>query len=182
MKRIPTILAILTILALSTNAFGQNRYGWTISNSNVDPLSNTGSPLPFGTYYLWLNCSTVEGMASAEFDIVSTQITHLATIVQNGFLNAGGTANLLLAVGGCPPGPVIAANLLVQDPVGGTMCMAPSALNGLKVTVDCQPLPSPWPIDWIGWSSAGPVCEKGEQCPPDAVETFSWGAVKGLYH
>jgi hypothetical protein len=184
MKRFTTILAVLSVLVLATSAFGQNRYGWTISNSNADPFSNSGAPLPFGTYYLWYQCSTVDGISAAEFDIVSLGISHLATIVQNGFLNAGGTANLLLAVGGCPLGPVVAANLLVQD-AGGTMCLAPSAVNGLNVSVDCRPLPDPWPNDWVGFNSAGTPCpdqsDPSELCPPDAVEQTSWGHLKALY-
>jgi hypothetical protein len=43
-------------------------------------------------------------MAAAEFGIASTGVVHLATSPQNGFLNAGITTDLLLAVGGCPGG------------------------------------------------------------------------------
>lgn len=94
----------------------------------------------------------------------------LATTPVNGFLNAGGTTNLLLAVGGCPPGPVVAANLLTLS-LPGSICLAPSAQNGVKGTVDCSPNPQLWSIDWRGL----------ELLPPVSVEPTTWGSVKQRY-
>ena len=60
-------------------------------------------------------------MAGAEFAIQTTgpDLTHVATTPMNGVLNAGTTDQLLLAVGGCPTGPFLAATLLmvVTDPI-----------------------------------------------------------------
>jgi len=155
------IFAAFAALAAPTSSFGQPMpYGWTVSASNTDPLENTGSIVGL-TAYLWFYCanppgSLEPGMSAAEFDLVTVGGIHLATITQNGFLNAGGTTNLLLAVGGCPAGPQVAANLLISavaPPV--RVSIVPSAANGNKVTVDCSVDPSAWPIGWIGFNDPG---------------------------
>lgn len=182
MKPFATTLALLATLVFTGSALG-NQYGWTISNSNSDPFSNEGTATNgVATLFLWFECSDVEGMAAAEFDLVSSGINHLATTAVNGYLNAGGTTNILLAVGGCPTGPVIAANLLVLD-TPGTMCFGPSANNGLLVTVDCQPQPTAFEATTNGYSSMGanPCAFGNPLCLPDAVETTSFGEIKGLY-
>jgi hypothetical protein len=187
MKRLITILTLIAVLAIPASSFAQaSPYTWTISASATNPLVNTTAPT-FGTafYKLWLYCCDLpgglqDGMASAQFDVVSAGPTHLATIVKNGFLNAGGTTNLLLAVGGCPCGPINAADLLVVS-LPGTMALAPSA-NGTKGTVDCSPNPSLWPIDWIGLGIGGPPPGKGVgNCIIVSVEESTWGSIKGLY-
>jgi hypothetical protein len=184
MKTRSTIAASLAVLLIATAASGTpcskgdifcyygSEYGWTISASSTDPFSNT-SVATFGvaTYYLWLQCSPFpqEGMTAAEFDLVASGPIHLATVVINGFLNAGGTSNLLLAVGGCPGGPVVAAHLLVLD-LPGSFCIAPSA-NGIKGVVDCEPKPSLWPMNWIGLAIQNPV----------SVDETTWGRIKERY-
>lgn len=183
-KTTTTLLALALALIFATAALAGNEYGWTISNSNSDPFSNTGAPTGgVATYYLWFQCSTVEGMAACEFAITSTGISHLATTAVNGYLNAGSTNQLLLAVGGCPPGPVIACNLLVLDAAGGEMCITDSQQNGLRVTVDCQAQPTAFPLNHIGFSSTGgrPSCDFTGFCPSIAIEDNSWGSIKGMY-
>jgi len=160
---------------------------WTISSSNIDPFANTGSIVGL-TAYLWFACanfpgSIPDGIAAAEFNILTSGFVHLATITQNGFLNAGGTSNLLLAVGGCPSGPVVAANLLVQrTQEAATICLAPSP-SGLKVVVDCRPVPDIWSIFWTGFSTVGNPCSKGaDDCGIfTQLERMSWGKIKALY-
>ena len=147
-------------------------YGWMISASASDPfvhkVAATGG---LATYYLWFYCvGFTQGLSAAEFDVVASGPIHVATIPVNGFLNAGGVTNLLLAVGGCPSGPVVAANLLVIDNPG-SLCLAPSAQNGVKGAVDCTTVPQLWPIEWIGV----------EILPTTAVESESWGEVKQRY-
>jgi len=187
MKRLLTILTAVALLALPAASLADNLpgnpYGWTVSNSSSDPLSNTGAIVGL-TAYLWFYCanppgSLQDGMSAAEFDIATVNGVHLATITQNGYLNAGGTTNLLLAVGGCPGGPVVAANLLIQTLVAPvSVSLVPSAANGNKVVVDCSAAPSAWPMDWIGFNNEG----KGNLgCKEVSVESSSWGTIKGLY-
>jgi hypothetical protein len=188
MKRILNTVAALSVLTLATSAFASNEpYGWTISASPTDPFQNTATPT-FGvtTYYLWLACCDLpdplqDGMSAAEMDLVATGSTLLATITQNNFLNAGGTSNLLLAVGGCPCGPVVAANLLVTS-LPGNICIAPSAANGILGAVDCAPAPSLHGIDWVGLDLGGGACGMGLICEkPVSLEATNWGTIKGLY-
>ncbi|MGH2570851.1 MAG: hypothetical protein ACRDGR_06475 [bacterium] len=182
MKRLFLAATIAVSLAAPTARAGaDNRYGWTISNSSTNPLANTGTATSSVTsLYLWFYCSGSEGMAAAEFDIEASGISHLATTTMNGFLNAGGTSNLLLAVGGCPEGPVLAANLLVLD-APGTLCLVPSAANGVRGTVDCDELrPSLWNVDWIGYSSRGDACRVGVLCD-SPLESQAWSQVKSRY-
>lgn len=156
---------LLLLLAWTPGAVAQESpYEWTISASVTDPYVNTTSPTgTLATFYLWLACceeSQVQGMAAAEFDLVSSGPTHMATTPQNGFLNAGNTSTLLLAVAGCPCGPIVAAELLViAEP--GTMSFAPSAFSGTKGTADCEFSPTVHPIDWRGIGIGVDPPEKG---------------------
>jgi len=147
------LLFALLLACAPPAAAGESPYEWTISASATDPFVNTAAATGgLATYYLWLACceeAQVDGMTAAEFDLVASGPAHLATIPQNGFLNAGGTSNLLLAVGGCPCGPLLAADLLVLA-LPGTISFAPSAATGTKGTVDCDPNPALHPIDWVG--------------------------------
>ena len=194
MRRWIPFLSALAICCLASGALASDQpYGWSISDSIVTPNSNQGVPTNgLATLYLWLVCCDVpdqpngaprlQGMAAAEFDLVPVGMQIFATTTQNGFLNAGGPQNLLLAVGGCPCGPVIAASILVFL-TAGEICFAPSAQNGILGTVDCEPLPSLWGMDWVGYSTTGsPACLQGALCEkPISVEDASWGHIKALY-
>ena len=188
MKRLVTIVSLLAVLALPASAFAQGApYAWSISASNTNEFMNTSAPtLGLRTVYLWLACCELppgmqDGMATAEFDIVANSISHVATVMQNDFLNAGGTTNLQMAVGGCPCGPIVAANLVIID-LPGTLDLAPSAANGVGGTADCEANPQLWPIDWRGYSNLGAAPNgKGLPCQFATVERSSWGTIKGLY-
>lgn len=93
-------------------------FGWTISGSITDPLYNQSTqPLGTGHLFLWYYCTFDRyGLAAAEFDVGGTIAVHSFTPL-NGFLNGGDATHLLLAVGGCPPGPVVAGMFQVHDPV-----------------------------------------------------------------
>jgi hypothetical protein len=181
MKRFLTIVSALCICAtLASNANAQIRYGWTVSNSQTDPLSNGG--LPNGgtdNLYLWFYCSS-EGMAAAEMTLESTPPGQvLAFNVMNGYLNAGNATNLLLAVGGCPIAPVVAGAILILHFAPLAVC-----LTGANVTVDCSTDPSAWPHDIRGYADAGlPLCLNDSifPCHTDSVEESSWGSIKSLY-
>jgi hypothetical protein len=93
-------------------------FGWTLSSSATDPLHNV-DPLPLGTaqLYLWYYCTMdADGLLAAEFDLGGTIAVHSFTPV-NGFSNAGDATHLLLSVGGCPTGPVMAGIIQVHDPI-----------------------------------------------------------------
>lgn len=189
MKRVLTIVSALLVAAAP--AFAQIEYGWTISSSSSDPFVNQGpipaAPLPL---YLWLFCSqgappdAGPGMASAEFDLrLPAGVFNFGFTAMNGFLNAGGAGNLLLAVGGCPQGPVVAGVWNVFGSIAGDYCLVASAANGIIGTVDCSPtVPSIHPLRQVGFGAGvAPSCNDGQLCPPVAVEAQSWGSVKSLY-
>jgi len=161
---------------------------WTISASDQDPFA-TSTTLPtssISTVHLWLACAYYfpEGITAAEFSIVTTpNLLHLATTPVNGFLNAGTVSDLLLAVGGCPVGPVVAADLLVLavTDTPATMCIGVSS-NGNKVVVDCDPQPHLWDFSWTGLAVNGAdPCSKGSLCFVVGLEEKSWGSIKALY-
>lgn len=183
MKRFLSVVAVASVLALATSALAFD-FGWTLSGSNTDPMVNTGTPTPgVLSIYLWYYCTnTVQGLASAEFDITGSSLP-LAFTPTNGFLNAGGAANLLLAVGGCPAGPLLAGNFLVSDAGAGfNLCISPSAGVGNNVSVNCVAL-DVYENDFIGYASDGSTpCQSftTDLCE-NAVGSASWGAVKSLY-
>jgi hypothetical protein len=84
----------------------------------VYPHHNT-DPFPLGTgqLYLWYYCTSHPwGLAAAEFDVGGSIAVHSFTPM-NGFTNAGDATHLLLAVGGCPGGPLLAGTFQVHDPI-----------------------------------------------------------------
>jgi hypothetical protein len=183
MKR---FLTILFVLAFATNAFA-GEFGWTLSDSSTDPMSNQGTFTAPGllTLYLHYYCTNnARGLASAEFDVVSSSPVNIIaafTAINPPWLNAGGATNLLLAVGGCPLGPSLAGSFLISASAPGQYCLAPSAV-GNNVSVNCVDL-TVYPNDWVGYSDDGtPPCTSPETlCFIVAVEDASWGTVKSLY-
>ena len=181
MKR---FLTILFVLAFATNAFA-GEFGWTLSNSATDPHANQGTfTAGILTLYLHYACTNnIRGLASAEFDIASSNPANLvlAFTPMSGFLNAGGATNLLLAVGGCPPGPLAAGSFLISANAPGQYCLTTSTI-GNNVSVNCVDL-NVFVNDWVGYSNDGtPPCTSPETlCFIVAVENASWGTVKSLY-
>lgn len=183
MNRIPTILAALLVAWASSSHAQTHTYGWTISSSNTDPLANSGSVTGAPqSLYLWLQCAAPEGMSAAEFDLqLPGGVLNFGFNTQNGFLNAGGSGNLLLAVGACPAGPVIAGSWTVFNTAAGDYCLVASAGSGTIATVDCNIVtPGVWPITQRGYSTSGAAaCTEG-LCVI-SVEPTTWGGVKSLY-
>lgn len=183
MKR---FLTILFVVAFASSAIAADyEFGWTLSDSATDPWANQGT-FASGILNLHLHyfCTTnATGLASAEFDLAPDNPANisLAFTPANGFLNAGGAGNLLLAVGGCPFGPVQAGTFLVSSNVAGEYCLAPSAANGLNVSVNCVQLNTSVNA-YIGYSNTGTApCQSADVGCVVAVEAESWGAIKSLY-
>jgi hypothetical protein len=182
MRRLVTILFILAIES-SAGPGAAGEFGWTLSASASDPLATTG-PRSAGlvTVYLWYYCTNSNGLASAEFDVTGS-ILPLSFTAHDGFLNAGGAADLLLAVGGCPCGPVLAGSFQVFDApgLGFILCPAPSQANGLNVSVECGTL-QVYENDFIGYASDGsPPCTSVDDLCLVATDARSWSEVKALY-
>lgn len=182
MKRVLTIAAALLVFAAPS--FAQQEYGWAISSSGTSEFVNSGavSPAPV-TLFLWLQCAGPDGMSAAEFNLQAPAgVLNFGFNVQNGFLNAGGAGNLLLAVGGCPAGPVVAGSWTLFGSTPGDICLVPSG-GGVRATVDCNTTtPGVWPITAVGYGygTTGDSCRE-VLCPPVSVEPSSWGSVKSLY-
>lgn len=182
MKRILTIVSVLLIVAVPAAA--QQYYFWTLSSSNSDPLLNagpiSGPPFPL---FLWLRCAVPGGMAAAVFDLATPAgISNFGFTPMNGFLNAGGASNLLLAVGGCPQGPVVAGSWTLFGSTAGGICLVNSAADGIRVTVDCDPInPQAWPIYAIGYGYGTVASCVEPSCVVFAVEPTTWGRTKTLY-
>lgn len=193
MKRMATAVALVVLLTAPAAMARGPWFGWTISNSTTNPLSNTGpigaGPSSFaGNLYLWMYCSNnTTGMAAFECDIATTP-SNLAPTGFTGLntvLNAGGPTNLLLAVGGCKMGPFLAGvfsvgpDALIPD-IG--VCIVKSAANNRAIVVECGQ--TPIQIVSIGFQKSGPAACADlniADCTPTAVERTSWGQIKGLY-
>lgn len=178
-------LVLFGITVWTSQVAAQQVYGFTVSSSNSDPFVNSGTttnaPLVLN---LWLQCAVPGGMSAAEFDFqIPPGSSNFGFTALNGFLNAGGNSNILLAVGACPQGPVVAGSWTVFDNAAGSYCLVNSAANGIRVAVDCDPInPQGWPIGAIGYESgAGTLsCDEGPLCQT-AVEPATWGSIKSLY-
>jgi hypothetical protein len=160
-------------------------YGWGISGSASDPFVNT---VPFvqglQTSYLWLLCSPPgQGVSAAAFSLVSTNPANqfIAFNVMNGFLNAATGMELLLAVGGCPSGPIVAGSILMIMDGTGNLCINVTA-DGEQGTVDCLSTPALHPMDWIGLGIGTEPCVEDYPCKsPATLEPSSWGRIKAIY-
>jgi hypothetical protein len=188
MKRFLTAF-VVAILAVAPAAMAQN-FTWTVSNSTTSAVSNSGAIAPgpsmfAGNLYLWLYCdNTGAGMAAAEMDVVELRGGGAPTgfTPLNGFLNAGGPTDLLLAVGGCPSGPILAGSFSVGPDAflpDIEICLVPSALNNRNITVACGG--TGYPNTVIGFAKTGGAsCNDGLICA-DIVIDHTWGRVKSLF-
>ncbi|MFN8178319.1 MAG: FlgD immunoglobulin-like domain containing protein [bacterium] len=163
MKKV-IVACVLASLVATSSAVAQHQYGWTISASQTDPHANTGGIAAggLGHLYLWYMCSVGGGMSAADFGLQSTGVIFAGFSPLSGFLNAGSGSNLLLAVGGCPTGPVVAGDITVFYFGGaGSMCIVNST-NNIRVTVDCEsPSPLAWNLHAVGWDALGtPSCSE----------------------
>jgi len=203
-----SITVAMSLLLAATHVSAQRatwEYGWTLSASNADPFVNT-APVGVGvqTIFLWLNCGGPgnpdvpgdDGMSAAAFDLVFSNpaAIPLSFTSMSGFLNAGGVTSLLLVIGGCPAGPVVAGSLMFAA-APTEVSFAPVGA-GKTGTVDCNGAPDIWPIDWVGFSSTGGLAPSGGlsslngggdgdattcEAGPVSVDSRTWGGMKSLY-
>ena len=191
-------LVIAVVLALASSAFaggGTGAYEWRISFSNSDPTVQTAPDFTPGApqnLYLWyMGCNSgagSPGMSACDIGVVVTNWTFLAFNVQSPFLNAGSGQNLLLAVGGCPTGPLLAGaiSVFVLGPGAARLGLS---VNNIAVTVDCDsPIPAPWSwpdqMLFMGAKTngfGGTAQAWGHGCTTDPVEASTWGGMKSLY-
>ena len=156
-------------------AGGFEPFGWTLSSSPVDPNQNTATPT-FGvqSIYLWLCRSSLGvppctgGLLSAQFGFVTTIGGPIVLAVNglNGFLNSGSATCLQLSAGGCPPGPILAAQVLIFS-LPGRICFAPcneqDPSNPLQGGVGCDD-PGFYPMAWTGLDLGAGPCSQGFSC------------------
>ena len=134
--------------------------GWTISASATDPYDNeTTFSGPVDTGYLWFLCDASPqdpGLSAVQFSLASTNPvnTIAAFTPMNGFLNAGDPVNLLLAVGGCPTGPILAGSILVLVDGPGSICIEPPPGDEI-IQVNCMAMITPADFHWIGLDFGG---------------------------
>jgi hypothetical protein len=123
-------------------------------------------------------------MAAMEADVVELAGAGAPTGFgpMNGFLNAGTATALLLAVGGCPSGPVLAGAFSVGPDAflpDIEICLVPSAANARNITVACGGVG--YQNDVQGFKKLGPASCSQALCQPVSVESSTWGQIKGLY-
>jgi hypothetical protein len=189
MKRCITSLLLVTTLLAAAAANAQQHYGWSVSANPSQPCANTGFFAPgFVTLYLWYSNNSPDGLSAADIAVVTSPpgaVTILAFNTSNGFLNAGSSTGLLLAVGGCPDGPIAAGNWIIQAHVPSwELC-----LGGNNLSVDCQINPVAWPNEHLGFANqtdlSGACCSLfgpcEEHCGTVSVDSESWGGIKSMY-
>jgi len=141
----------------------------SLSLSGTDPGVTTGAPVGVGYVYLWVVCSTDDGIISLEADLTGT-IQAIAFLPVPGTLNGGDATHLRLA-GVCRTGPTLLGSLLVNDPGGGDLCLVPAGDTGeLRVVACASELPYLWPEDIriTGIrTDAGVPCSSGRACSED---------------
>ncbi|MFN8176383.1 MAG: hypothetical protein U0167_00490 [bacterium] len=182
MKRI--LILVLALLVPAAPALA-NYYGWMISASQTQFDSHTGG-IPSGGLahlYLWYACNVPDGMSAADLGLQATGVVFAGFSPLNGFLNAGSGTNLLLAVGGCPNGPIAAGDITVFYFGGPASLCIVNSINNIRVTVDCtSPTPSAWDIRATGWDAlVRPSCDELACVIGTASAPRDWGAIKSLY-
>jgi hypothetical protein len=121
-----------------TASFAPIGYDFTISASDTDPFQFRASPTHGERLlYLWLTCAN-SGISAFEAGVTGTLVPQIF-IPLGGALNAGTTADLMLAIPNCPSGENVSLLLgywVVDDP-GGTLCFVASPRSGQIAAVDC---------------------------------------------
>jgi hypothetical protein len=189
MKRFMTIVSVLAVCAIATNAFAttDHQFGWTISTSSTNAnihysAAPVGGP---GTLYLWLQCSSnVTGAAASEWAMVTTGMFWGGIAGVAPYLFTGPQTDLLGAFGNVNPVTMVGI-ITVFDFSGGSICFGPSQANNRNITVGVDG--KGYDNDWRGCHTATfppPACEgalDGVLCNITAVETETWGNIKSLY-
>lgn len=171
--------------------WGLGCYDWRLSFSATDPWQGWGTPAA-GVHevYLWLTASwSADGMTAAEMVVRSSPgLDFVGFEPRNGFLNAGTGSHLLLAVGGCPMGPVVAGKvtLYASDASGGSVCTEHPGGPGIPIdTVDCNVVePRAWPSGYSGCTTVPGAypCELMFFCFGGVpVDRTTWGDLKSMY-
>jgi hypothetical protein len=169
-------------------------FGWTISASPEDPFVPTAAPVVGSdSLFLWVACTADtadlgrDRFNSAEFHLTGTLsgIDGLPIGVNGALWLRKNPSRLLMAIGGCPTGPLLVGILPVTDDgSGGTACFEPSGW-GFNITVDCSDhVGQPRENDYVGFASDGtePCRSSPEFCPtPISIEDVGWGDVKARY-
>jgi hypothetical protein len=161
MRRFVTIVAVLVVCAISTNAFAtwDYHFGWTISMSSTNahicysptPLGGTGTGPD--TLCLWLMCSSgVTGAAASEWQFVTTGMSWVGIVGVSPFLITGRRTDVLGLYGNANPVTLVGI-ITVYDFTGGSICFAPSFMNNRNITVGVDG--KAYPNDWRGFHSAG---------------------------
>jgi hypothetical protein len=186
MKRFMTIVSVLAVCAIASNAVAttSDHFGWTVSSSSTNPdvyYSPTPLGMP-GTLYLWLQCSSgLTGAAASEWQFVATGMFWGGIAGVSPYLFTGPPTDLLGAYGNVEPVTLVGI-ITVFDSSGGSLCFAPSVINDRNITVGVDG--KGYPNDWKGFASvAGTSCESDPVLCSDvvAVETETWGSIKSLY-
>jgi hypothetical protein len=169
-------------------------FGWTISASSGDPFVHTSAPV-VGTdsLYLWIACTVDttdllrDRVNSAEFNLGGTLdgIDGIPIGVNGALWLRKEPDRLLMAIGGCPAGPLLVGILpVVDDGSGGTVCFEPSGWD-LNVTVDCSThIGEVRENDYVGFANDGsePCRSTPTFCPvPVPVDVDTWSEVKARY-
>jgi hypothetical protein len=199
--RTRTLIAVIAVTAAATalptlaHAAGEP-YAWSISASSTDPFVQTAGPLSEpGSFsvWLWFVCHEADAVAAAEFQVtVGGNLFFAGFHPDNPSIKNFGSASgeLRLAIGGCPVPPLRVGRIDVADfGGGGTLCLGPSAGNGINVSVDCSfPQPQSFPNGVFGFSSDGsPPCvigdcvDSGTGVGEPNIKMSPWGRVKGGY-
>jgi hypothetical protein len=122
--------------------FAPISFDLTISASATSPFKTYATPAQATRpLYLWLTCSNA-GIAALEAAVTGTLVP-TAFLPDNGVLNAGSAASLLLAIPGCPVGndaPMLLGHWMVGDG-GGTLCLTKSPTTDRITGVDCDATP-----------------------------------------
>ena len=183
MKRFMTIVSVLAVVAIASNALATEpgHFGWTISSSTSDPFQNTGAPTGGpNTLYMWIGCSSGQtGAASSEFAVTGSMFWGGIAGSLPQYLFTGSQTDLLGAFGGGPGGGTMVGIINVFD-FGGTLCFGPSVANARNITVGQDG--KGYPNDYIGYTSDGSApCVSADFCAPTAVELDTWGNIKSMY-
>lgn len=193
--RLPSFTVLTIVIGMASAAAAGPRgethgcYLWQLSYSADDPWAYE-QPAASGPVevYLWYTQQEWSwGVTAAEMTVqFPAELQLLGFSPMNGFLNIGTADHLLLAVGSCPWGPVVAGKLSFFDATGagGQVCLGdPGGGDGPPVTVDCT-TPVPWSqtgsVQGCSTDPAEPACRRDFPCtsPTDAS---SWGSVKSEY-
>ena len=186
MKRIVTILSVLAVLAIAPASMAAE-YGYTFSYSSTDPAVTTSAPgTPFTTIsvYMWLTCTTVDGVAAIEFGVNSGYAAGAGSFVPlSGAINLGSSTDPRISIGGCPTEPLLVGRWdIFEVGAGGNLCTRANADTGFDISVDCDTQnPQAYSNAWTGAASDGTTPCQIDDCAATPVEASSWGAIKGLY-